>query len=220
MAPSLSGAAALLAALSLTACSSPVVGGKKGFHTANDDLRLRVLTLENENAILKLQRDELTAKLAEEQRVREGLVTADVLAAIPRCVGVELDSFSGFDPADPKLPVKGFILYLAPYDGQRRFVQIVGTVHAEVLELADTAGVQQPRTIAAATLTPGQLRDAYRSGFTGTHYEISLGTKGDLDADLRSRPLLLRLQFNDAITGQIHEAQLNVGARNLPATAK
>lgn len=214
MAPSLSSAAALLAALTLTACSSPVVGGKKGFHTANDDLRLRVLTLENENTILKLQRDELAAKLAEEQRVREGLVTADVLAAIPRCVGVELDSFSGFDPADPNLPVKGIILYLAPYDGQRRFVQIVGTVHAEVLELADTAGAQQPRAIASATLTPVQLRDAYRSGFTGTHYEINLVPTSEHDADLRTQPLLLRVQFNDAITGQVHEAQMNLGGRN------
>ncbi len=203
----------LLAALALTlaGCGSATIGGKKGFSTANDQLRARVGSLEDENRLLRAQRDELSAKLAEEQRIREGAIGAEVLAAIPRCAGVEIDSLSGADPVDPSLPVRGFVLYLRPFDGQRRFVQIVGAVRAEVVELADRAGSQEPRVIASASLTPAQLRDTYRSGLTGTHYEIRLPA-GD-PAQPRSHALLMRVQFDDAITGKAHEATLNMPPR-------
>lgn len=205
--------AAALAAIIFGGCSSPTIGGKKGFATANDELRRRVVELEDQNRLLASQRDELSVKLAEEQRVREGLVTADVLAAIPRCAGIEIDSLSGIDPLDPSKPATGLILYVEPFDGERRFVQLVGTVRVEALELSEPAGTVEPRRIAGAALTPPQVRGAYRSGITGTHYEIPLKLPDSESARIRASTLLLRVQFDDAITGTTHEATMMVSPR-------
>ena len=208
------------AALVVAGCGSATIGGKKGFSTANDDLRRRVAELEDEKRLVAAQRDELAAKLAEESRVRQGLVGADVLAAIPRCAGVDLDSLSGFDPLDPAEPLKGFVAYVEPYDGQRRFVQIVGTLRAQVVELSMKADSSEPHTLASVTLTPSQLREAYRAGLGGTHYEVHLPLAQAASTELRGKPLLLRLQFEDALTGEIREASMNLGEHHDSSAAR
>lgn len=188
----------------LFGCGSATIGGAKGFSTANDELRSRVEALERENRLLTAQRDELAAKLGEEQRVREGIIGRDVLDAIPRCAGIEIDSLSGPIPPDSKAPVTGFVLYVRSYDGQRRPVQAVGTLRVEVLQLDEPARSDSARVVASAVVKPAELREAYRSGLGGTHYTIELHAL-HAAAD-RTLPLLLRARFEDALTGAVHDA--------------
>jgi hypothetical protein len=201
----------------LVSCGSITVGGSKGVSTVNDELRRKVASLETENARLIAQRDELTAKLAESERSRTSALPEDVLAAIPRCAGVEIGSLSGPMPeANGQMP--GFVAYIEPFDGRRRFVQIVGTLRVEAVLLppqtsenpASQAAAPEPRVLARATLTPAQLREAYRSGLTGTHYTVDLpitGPAGPASAiDLRGASVLFRATFEDALTGRVHEA--------------
>lgn len=196
----------------LSACGTATIGGSKGLSKANDDLRTRVAELEVQNRRLESSLEEANAKLASEQRVREGLVPADVLAALPQCAGIELGSLSGRFPADESAPPQRVVIYVEPFDGRRRFIQAVGTIRVEVLELSPTAAADAPRTLAAAALTPLEVREAYRSSFTGTHYTIEIPLDADQAARARSRPLLLRVQYEDALSGKIHEATKMVPA--------
>ncbi|HRJ49289.1 MAG: hypothetical protein KF787_10910 [Phycisphaeraceae bacterium] len=195
----------------LCGCGTATIGGARGFATANDELRARVATLESQNRLLTAQRDELAAKLAEEQRVREGVVGRDVLAAIPRCAGIEIDSLSGVAPADPEAPVSGFILYIRTLDGERRFVQAVGTLRVEVLQLDEPVRGEPARVVASAVVGPADLRSAYRSGFGGTHYSVELPAPAS--ADERGRPYMIRARFEDALTGVAHDASHQTSPR-------
>lgn len=210
----LCGAGAL--SLLLAGCGSATIGGAKGFSTANDELRTKVAALEAENAQLKAIRTELEGRLAQEQRVREGLVSQDVLAAMPACSGIAIDSLSGLFPASNDVAPTTCNIYIKPFDGRQRFVQIVGTVRAEVHALDPAAAAQDagksPVTIGTLTLTPAQLREAYRSGLTGTHYTLEVPITSP-DASLHKADLVIRVQFEDALTGKVHEATQNVNGR-------
>lgn len=196
-------------------CESPKIGGKKGFSTANDELRTRVARLEEENSILKSQRDELAAKLAESNRAREHAIPPEILAAIPRCAGIQIDFLSSLFPTDASLPPTTLHVYVAPFDGQQRFVQIVGTLRVEAVQLGDPEGgiTPDPATIATAILTPELLRGAYRSGVTGTHYSVELPIAERWAPTLRDHDVLIRAQFADALTGQVQEATRVLKAR-------
>lgn len=123
-----------------------------------DAARKRVIELEKELAAITGERDELRAKLA------AAGTGADLASALPTPVSLEIDRFSGFDAggADPASRV--FRAYVRPLDGRGRFVQVLGSLNVRL-----TRG---GAPIAARTLTPDELRDAYRSNMLGTHYEV------------------------------------------------
>lgn len=187
-------------------------GGSQSASAANDELRKKVIEQDKRIADLEGERDELKVKLAEAQRVREGALPADVLEALPRCTRIEIGTLSGFEPKDPKMAAGSVVAYIVPRDGRSRFVQVVGTLKVVALILPatlDQAGAASPEqhVLAAAerTLGPGEVRDAYRSGIAGTHYEVEVPLREPLSD--RSARVLIRAEFLDALTGQVQKAE-------------
>lgn len=202
-----SGAAVLC--LALAGCR---VGGGQSASDANDELRKKIIDQDKRIVGLEGERDELKVKLAEAQRVREGALPADVLDALPRCTKIEIGTLSGYEPRDPKAPARSVLAYIVPRDGRGRFVQVVGTMKVVALILPATleqsaAASPEQHVLATAerTLTPGEVRDAYRSGITGTHYEIDVPLREPISD--RSARVLIRAEFLDALTGQVQKAE-------------
>lgn len=218
-------------------------GGSKSVEQANDDLRRENLELKKQVETLSGERDELRVKLADEARVREAALTggaaelglsAEALAALPRCIGIEIDGLSGAVPAEGNGPVKGVVVYIRPFDGKKRFVQAVGTMRVEAFALPagvrarsedaaaglNGAGSQpagygagrsehEPRLIAGRTLSALEVREAYRAGFMGTWYVVELPVTGAVE---RYGTVVLRVEFADALSGKVWKAE-RVGAR-------
>ena len=171
----------------------------------NAALRERVAGLERE-------RDELVVKLESRAASAAGTATssgtdaelaAQVAAAMPAVVGVEIDGLSGLNPRDGRK----VIVYVLPRDGRGRFTQVVGKLAVRVLvrEGAPGGGSTPEREVGKVELSPAQLRDAYRSGFAGTNYmvEVDIGTAGQ---SVGNATLVMRAELTDLLAGRTHEA--------------
>jgi len=189
--------------------------GPKDFENENDRLRAERETLEAEVLDLRAQLEETRAKLHELARTFEatgGSPAADVVASLPRCAGIAVDRYSG--PADrdgvdgPEL----IDVYIRPFDGRRRFVQVAGQLSVEALLLPPTdrqdPGDAQPRSLGRVTLQPAELREAYRTSALGTHYAVVIPISPP-NQDLRGA-LVLSAVLNDAVTGRAHEARVTL----------
>ena len=158
-------AAALATVLLLPACN---IGGNSTVAQENDRLRRQVLDLETKLQSLEGEREELRSKIAELTAAGRSSLSAEIIEAMPRVTKIEIDSLSGFTPtssAKPGAEATGVVLYLSTRDGKDRFTQAVGTLKVEALGLPREVGTGAgPMLLGSATLTPTQLRDAYRSG--------------------------------------------------------
>lgn len=163
-----------LAALALPGCK---VGGP----SRDDPLRQRVVIAERDLARAQAENAELRSKLAESARA-SGL-DPEAAAARPALASIAIDAYTGPLRNDPSI----FRVYLAAKDGRNRPFQLTGTLTAEV---ATPDG-----RVVTRTLTPIELRDAWRAGFLGTFYEI------DLTGVPASPAWLARVRFADATTG-------------------
>jgi len=188
--------------LCLSACT---IGGSTGVGVENNRLRDELAAAKAQITQLSAQRDELTTKLALFERARAGAIPFDILSAMPAPAGIRIGSLSGIHPADRATPATRVDLYIEPFDGRDRFIQIVGTLSVEIDALAPVADRTPPRSLASVTLTPSQVRDAYRAGFTGTHYSVELTLNTPLNT--REGSLAMRVRFNDAISGREFKAE-------------
>jgi hypothetical protein len=162
----------------------------------NAELRERVAGLERE-------RDELVVKLgagaagvssSPARASADAALAAQVAAAMPAVVGVEIDGISGPSPRDPQKVV----VYVLPRDGRGRFTQVVGSLGVRVLVREG----ESEHEVGRAELSPVQLRDAYRSGFAGTNYMIEV----DAGEAKPGATLVMRAELVDLLTGKRHEA--------------
>jgi hypothetical protein len=191
-------AAALVAPLALTACRA----GPKNFDNENDALRRELLGLRAESERLRNENAELRAKLSEATRVRDAATGpgADVVAAMPRCAGIEVGSRSGWAPDGG-----GVEALIETFDARKRFVQVAGTLTVDVTRLpaAGADGGGKAETLGTVRLGPGELREAYRSSFMGTHYvavvPVVAGSKGGAGT------VVLRAVLQDGVTGATYE---------------
>ncbi len=158
-------------------CSS----GPKNFENENDLLRRRVLDMEKQIADLTALNEELTVKVrasASEARSASDGTVAEALEALPRCVEIEIGALSGLVDTDGIAGFDAVDVYVRPLDGRRRFTQVSGwlTVNVSLLPIgpAGAPTSEGPRLIASARLSPHELREAYRSSFTGTHYSVRI----------------------------------------------
>lgn len=191
-------------------------GGSKSVSQANDDLRRRVMALEDQKQTLERTNAELLVKVTELSKERGQALPADVLAAMPRCASISIsDLGTWLDPADVGKPASSAHVSVSALDGRGRSMQGVGTLRVEVLVLPAGAtmindGGQRvakegttPLRTAKAELGPAALREAYREGLFGASYVVDLAIEPLAE---RNAAVLVRATFADAITGATHEA--------------
>ncbi len=208
---------ALLCAVGLLGLSTlPGCRAKaKNFDNENDTLRRQVMDLRAQNERLQGEVGELRAKLWEQTRLREAATgpAADVVAAMPRCASLEIGARSGWTRDGA-----GIEVLVETLDARRRFVQVAGTLTVDITRLPaaaspDTAGAFQSgaATIGTVTLTPADLREAYRSTFMGTHYSVVVPIAPEAKA--AAGTIVLRAALNDGVTGQTLEGTRTLTAR-------
>lgn len=188
------------------------IGGGDAAEAAN--LAMRVTELEREVQVQTLRANEAEAKMRAMPSA-----DADVLLATPALAAIEIDRLSGPSRSD----VAGFPVFVRALDGRGRFLQVVGRLEVEVFVEEGAAGGAGAERVGGATLGPLEVREAYRSGITGTHYRVEILAS---DAFVRSpayRGALARYtlrivaRFDDARTGQRVEATTIIPARGVPA---
>jgi hypothetical protein len=155
---------------------------------------------------------ETIARLEARQRELEGEVRAlrEALADRPDA-GVDPEA----EAARPRLAALGLgrgsvvrrtgdgaaemVLYIEPRDGRGRFLQIVGTLTAQLAVLGIGS---EPVVLGEWSYPPVRVRDAWRSGFMGTHYTIMEAVP--LPEEAASEASVL-IRFDDAIDGERFE---------------
>ena len=162
--------AACLIAGGLASC------GPKNFANQNDELRREREELRARIASLETQLAEAKAQLgavspAPMTGAASGLDAAEVAAASPVCVALEIDRLSGLrDTTDDGAPDM-LVVRLRTLDGRSRFTQVVGQLDVR----ASLVRVDGPTAeIGSASLGPVAVREAYRSGFEGSWYAVDV----------------------------------------------
>lgn len=188
-----------LAALFCTGCS-----GRALVPNESDRLREELAAASDARDRAESRAKELESRLATLARERRGEVDPEVAAALPALASVTLSSKStarlaAADSAPEEGGVLSVALIVSPADGLSRFIQITGTLRLTVAALVAGADAVETKTV---TVGPKALRDAYRSGFLGTHYtvECTVPWKGDAPP----RALSLAGEFTDGLTGRIY----------------
>jgi len=153
--------------LLLAGCSARALGP-----SPNDVLRDENRSLRESNAELIARVHELEARLATvEAEHAEGGIDPEVVANTPAARRLELKSGSVVEPL-PGPPGRGVArVWLEPVDGRGRFVQVTGWLEVAIAALP-ASGPAVP--IGSVRLGPAEVRDAYRSGFMGTHYTVEV----------------------------------------------
>lgn len=207
---------ALIGACLLVSAGGCTAGGSKSASQANDELRRRVMALEDQKKTLEQTNAELLAKVTELSNNRGQALPADVLAAMPRCASISIsDLGTWLDPADIAKPAASAHVSVSALDGRGRSMQGVGTLRVEILVLPPGAAVVNdagervakdgaaPLRAAKAELGPAALREAYREGLFGASYVVDMAIEPLAE---RNAVVLVRATFADAITGATHEA--------------
>lgn len=192
-----------------TSCRS----GPKDFDNENDELRRKLTDAEDRILVLEAERNELAAKVDELSATfagTSGEPAADVVASLPRCAGLTLGRLSGPVDSDDDGFWDRVDLYIKPFDGRRRFVQIAGRLDASATLVPPPGSVGGgPKTLGSATLRPIDLREAYRSSPLGTHYTVEIPIDRTPVGSMTGS-LLLSAEFRDAVTGKVHSVQETV----------
>ena len=200
------------AGVALSGCTRRAGGFKDQLDEARyerDQLEIELRRTTAERNELRGKLDELTAKL----NAVEGGPAAVIIDSLPRCAGIRIERLSGLFDRDGEPGFEGVDVYLLPIDARDRFVQISGTLRVSLLHYPSPGEVgvdDQPRTLASRTVTPSEIREAYRSTLLSTHYSVPLELNPPLTPENAEGTLLLVVQFRDILTGQTHSAERRI----------
>lgn len=184
--------------ISLSGCGRSLTSGEA------DALRRKVLDLEKTNKQLSLRTTELESELKLQSAGLES-IPLEIRENTPRVAGLTIGRLShARDENDDGLS-DSLLIYVDPEDGFGRFVQLVGTLTVHVAILPADADAQ---TIGRFSLKPGQLRAAYRAGFSGTHYTIEVPIQ--LTPENTGQTCLVRVIFEDGHTGLEHSTEREI----------
>lgn len=180
-------------------------GGKVSLE--NDELRQRVLVLERENEQLRSREQEMQIELEQESRRVESL-PSEVRESVPHVTELSIGRLSHARDLDDDGRPDEIVIYLTTTDGYGRFVQAVGrvSVHAVMFPPGENA-----LTVGLLVLDPPALRQAYRSGVSGTHYTIELPI--ELDEDPPAPSVVVNVQYEDGRTGAIRSDEREISLR-------
>lgn len=153
---------ALILLTLLTAFGAP--GCRVGGPSKTDPLVIEVVSLRTKVAELELENAELKNKVARASALAGQ--SAEVGLAAPELASLEVDRYTGWLNSQPDRD-EILRVYITAADARRRAVQITGWLHVE-------AKSAESSVIAARTLTPSELRDAYQGGFMGPVYVVDL----------------------------------------------
>jgi outer membrane murein-binding lipoprotein Lpp len=190
---------AVTACVLLIAGCSARVGATKSLEKSANDLRAENAALRSQVASLEGALAEARAGMGAGAAERGGAMDArEVAEATPRVVALRIDSLSGLDtrPGRPAM----VSVYVRTLDGRERFVPAVGTLTVDVFGAGERGGEVSGEPLLTSTLTPKQLREAYRSGLTGTYYLVEMAA--DVAAFSSQGELVLHARFEDAASGE------------------
>ena len=88
-------------------------------------------------------------------------------------------------------------------------MQVAGWLTATVTALPDAG---EPFRAGTLELAPLELREAYRTGFAGTHYTLEVPLEIPAEGGDNSR-WAARVVVRDGVTGEVHEADALLAPR-------
>jgi hypothetical protein len=171
-------------------------------------LRDEIVGLKDYVAQLERRNRELEMELKRAAKSPDSL-PEDVLANLPQVTELAISRLSFARDSDDDGVADVLTLYIVPADGRGRFIQLTGEIFARAMSLP-TQG--EPRVISDVTLTPSQVRDAYRSSITGLHYTVDLPlSESQPDSSAaKEREVFARVQYRDGVTGQTFSADRKI----------
>jgi hypothetical protein len=188
----------LFAALAcLFSCSS----GKR-ISQANDILRRRNHDLEQEVQALKRRNAELESEINAVASQPDD-VSPELRAATPHVTEISIGRLTHIRDTDKNGEPDTLMAYVQPVDGRGRFTQMVGTITATVAIVPDEGEAQ---TIGRTLMDPVEVRDAYRSSFTGQHYLVEV----PVTTDHRSASVVVRISYDDGLSGRTLSAERSI----------
>ena len=170
-------------------------GSVKRVSRENDRLRSQVMELQQQNLDFTNRTAELEAQLL--RAGNHSGVARDIRDATPHVAALSIDAISHAVDGNGDGRPDTMVIYVSPSDGLGRFVQMVGdlSVHTAVLPMdSDAVSIGRKR------MGPGELRDAYRSTFLGTHYTITMPIS--VPDELRPTTCTVKVEFLDGYDGR------------------
>lgn len=185
----------------------------------NDRLRREVFDLESQRDALTLRIRELEAAVASASAASAGAshdpaMTEQVRLATPHVASISIGSLSHAVDGDGDGRADTIVLYVTSRDSLGRFTQMTGHVTYAATSLP-TEG-PTPIVLGSRKLDPAEIRDAYRSGFMGTHYTLELPITLPHSVDAPIQPLtgaIVQVVFTDGLTRQSHTADRTISLR-------
>ncbi|MEM9881598.1 MAG: hypothetical protein AAF800_01620 [Planctomycetota bacterium] len=166
--------ALLLTAVAAGGCSPTLGGDGRSLSQHNDELRASNLALSRQVEASEKQIAGLESELrAHRQRAADGAGSGGDLpegVVVPVFAGLDLGRYSGPVDTDGDGAADELRLYVKPTDQRGRTLVVAGSATVQVLQL----GAAGPEVLARRSWDPTAWDTAYRSGFTGDHYTLSL----------------------------------------------
>ncbi|MEM1107760.1 MAG: hypothetical protein AAGH99_03625 [Planctomycetota bacterium] len=167
----------------------------------NDELR-------RDNQELRRQIDETQRRLAgleSELRVHRSQATPN--AALPNTVvpvftGLEFGRYSGPVDTDHDGIDDEVRLYLKPTDQLGRMLVVAGRAKVQLIEVAG----EEPTVLAERIWEPAEWDTAYRSGFTGDYYALTLPLPSRIET-AGTRTLTVYAELTEASIGTVQRQQ-------------
>jgi len=188
----------------------PLSGCDSRSRKASARLREEVHQLKEELRLSKHEISELEAKLAEATGVSGGNIGTAL--NVPRVAAIELSRFSSlrWEPAPGKRVTLD--LHVTALDGRGRPIQLTGNLDAVARFMPiDEESIELGRV----SLTPAEVRDAWRAGVLGASYQVEIPLQPDLLEGDRGG-IHVSARFTDALTGVDHDATAEVRVPDQP----
>ena len=184
-----------------TACAGPdpakISAENDRLRRQNLDLTRKTDELEKKVGLLEAQIDTLAQRLQTKAGL-EGVAAAD----LPTAVKIEFDRYSGAYDTDGDGAADTLRVYVQTLDQRGRFVPVAGRA---VLQAVAITPDPPPVVLASRVFAPAEFDDAYRSGFTGTHYTLEAKLPSPMPQGVREATV--KVSVTDAATGAVLTGQ-------------